>query len=276
MKVSPFQGAALVAAGLMTAGFVAPASAAFVLVDDFDTYSAGQTTVVTGGVWHAEFSDPIGNPADHTGNSNIVVAGAGNALETLGGAPWRGSEMDLTGSDAALLVGETQTFFWQVYADSTSGTGYDFMMGLAPTIDDIDITDAWRDFSVMPFVNNGATTPFINAEAPTSPWWAPMEADTWTNVWLVVNNDAVDPSFDLYYSTGTDAPVLVAGDANWRNHAVGLDLNAIGFMAAGGGGSRLLVDNIYYADGEDLTNPVPEPASLAMVGLAGLTLIRRR
>ncbi len=219
-------------------------------LDDFDSYATGDTTTATGGAWVAESAG--------TANSNIVTSDQGQSLETLGGAAWRGAEYDLTGTDASVLVNETQTFFWQVQASSTGGA-YDFMMGLSPSVDNIDATNAWQDFSVMPFINNAAETPYINAEAPTSPWWALMSPDTWTNVWVVVDNDETDPTFDLYYSTGSEEPVLVAADANWRNFAVGQDLNAIGFMAAGGEGSSFLVDNIWYSAGENTTNPLVNP-----------------
>jgi hypothetical protein len=257
---------------------VSTANAAWDLLDDFDGYSTGQTTVVTGGVWHAEFSDPAGDPNVHTGNSSIVASDMGNSLQALGGAAWRGAERDLTGTDAAVLVDEIQTYFWQVNVSSdhvTTDWVYDYMMGLSPSVDDIDITDAWQDFSVMPYINNAPDSPFINANGPGT-YWAPMSPEVWTNVWLVIDNDAVDPTFDVYYSTGSAAAALVVADADWRNFAAGVDLNAIGFMAAGWDQTEYLIDNIYYAAGEDVTNPIPEPASLILIALGGLALLRRR
>jgi autotransporter-associated beta strand protein len=249
-----------VVAGVLAVGVWGNAQthAAWVLLDNFDSYSTGQTTVVTGGVWHAEFSDPVGDPNDHTGNSAIVASDMGNSLQAIGGTAWRGAERDLTGTGAAVVVDEVQTYFWQVQVHSDQVTTewvYDFMMGLAPSIDSIDITDAWQDFSVMPYINNAPDTPYINADGPGT-FWALMSPDVWTNVWVVIDNDAVDPTFDLYYSTGFDAPVLVIAGANWRNHAANLDLNAIGFMAAGWDQTDYLIDNIYYTVGEDTTNPL--------------------
>ena len=254
---------ALLAAGGTTIhvggnGLPSVLSSGHVLLDDFDSYGSGPTTTATGGTWSAEF---VG-----TANSNIVTAaGHGHALQTLGGAAWRGAERDLTGSDASVAVGEVQTYFWQVKPSwngdpNETNWVYDFMMGLAPNVSNIDSMDAWQDFSVMPFINNAATTPFINAEAPTTPWWAPMNADDWYNVWVVINNYAVDPTFDLYYSAESDPdnPVLVIADASWRNFAAGQDLNAIGFMAAGLQGSEFLIDNIYYAAGATTANPLAQ------------------
>ncbi|USN99113.1 MAG: PEP-CTERM sorting domain-containing protein [Phycisphaeraceae bacterium] len=260
-------------------GMCGSAQAGYTLLDNFNGYATGQTTVVTGNTWHAEFSNPDGT--NHTGNSNIIDGGnGGNALQAKGGAAWRGAERDLTGTDAAVLVNETQTFFWQVKVDYYGDTGigdwvYDFMMGLSPSVDNIDTNNAWQDFSVMPYINNAPNSPYINANGPGT-FWAPMQRNVWTNVWVVINNDEFDPTFDLYYSTGADAPVLVIQDADWRNFAAGMDLNAIGFMAAGWEFSEYLIDNIYYADGVDLSYPVPSPGTLALIGLSGLVARRRR
>ncbi len=241
------------------------AGQAWTLLDDFDSYDNTNTatTIATGGVWTSVF--------DGTANSNIIDYEDGKVLQTLGGAAWRGAKRDLTGTDAAVLIGEVKTYYWRVRCSysgpDTTDWVYDFMMGLAPDVSNIDQNDAWQDFSIMPFINNAPTTPYINAEAPTEPWWALMSPDTWTNVWVVINNDATNPSFDLYYATDDEAPILVVSNANWRNFPVGSDLNAIGFMAAGGANTEFLIDFICYTDGESLdipsieygapSNPVP-------------------
>lgn len=148
----------------LVAGLGTSASAAWTLLDNFDGYDNSAdtlTTNATGAVWSAEF---VG-----TANSHITDTDKGQSLETRGGAPWRGAERDLAGTGAAVLVGETKTFFWQVKAFDNSGAYtegfgfYDFMMGLSPDVTNIDTNNAWQDFSVMPFINNAAATPFINA-----------------------------------------------------------------------------------------------------------------
>lgn len=267
--------------GVMTAIAVAvwcAASAqAWVLLDDFESYdntADTATTTVTGGVWTSVW--------DGTANSHVidVEASHGQALQAKGGAAWRGAERDISGTDAAIAVDEVQTYFWQAKVswfgdESVTDWVYDFMMGLTPDVSNLDDINAWQDFSVMPYINNAANSPYINAEGPGT-YWAPMARDTWTNIWIVVDNDAADPTFDLYYSTGADAATLVVADANWRNFAGNVDLNGIGFMAAGWEFTEYYIDNIYYAAGEDLSNPVPEPASVALVTLGALLALRRR
>lgn len=224
--------------------------------NQYDTSQSTQTTAATGGVWSGEFLE--------TNNSQITDLGGshGQVLETRGGAAWRGAERDLTGTAAAVEVGETQTYFWQVQATDFAGLGgggnfYDFMMGLSPDVSNIDQTNAWQDFQVMPFVNNAATTPFINNNSGN---FAAMNPDQWYNVWTVVNNDATNPTFDLYFAVEGDTnPPTLVGSGSFVNDATtggfGQDLNAIGFMAAGTDGSRLYIDNIHTINGTVTSDP---------------------
>jgi hypothetical protein len=264
---------------LLIVGFTTVSQAAWTLLDDFESYdnsTTTATTTVTGGVWTSVF--------DGTANSNIIDTGCGQVMETLGGAAWRGAERDLSGTGAAVAVDEVQTYFWQVKVrwdgdPAVTDWVYDFMMGLAPDVSNIDENNAWQDFSVMPYVNNAPTTPFINANGPNAPWWAPMAPDCWYNVWVVIDNDAADPTFDLYYSVGTAAAQMVSQDADWRNFAGNQVLNAIGFMSAGWEYSVELIDNIYYDEsGQNLDLPagIPEPMTIALLGLGGLLLRKRR
>lgn len=265
----------LVAATSGAFALAAPsAQAAWSLLDNFDSYSAGPTTTATGGSWTSVF--------DGTGNSNVVASDKVLSLETKGGAAWRGAKKDITGT-AGIAAGTTGTIFFQ-FKPSSAGGAFDVMMGLSPSISTIDDSNAWQDFNVMPFfAGAGDGTADLKVTTPADGdinLITDATLDVWYNVWLVVDNDLTAPSFDVFTSTGTAAGSFAGTGAYVNTGGAGLgigqDLNAIGFMAAGGADSAVLHDNIYYTSGVDTTNPVPEPSVAILGGLGILGLLRRR
>ncbi|QDU57984.1 hypothetical protein Pan181_42090 [Aeoliella mucimassa] len=227
------------------------------LLENFDSYdnsSSTATATVTGGVWASVF--------DGTANSNVVDSTKGQSLETKGGAAWRGAVADLNSNwSAGTAVGETSTYFFQ-FNPTTTGGSFDVMMGLAPEVSSVDQNNAWQDFNVMPFFAGAADgTADLKATGPDGDENLITDATlgTWYNVWYVVHNDATNPYYEVWTSTGNAAGNVAINDAVWRNTTplpVGQALNAIGFMAAGGEGSNMLVDNIWYAEGIRTDNPL--------------------
>lgn len=216
-------------------------------IDDFESYTPGATTTATGGVWNGEF---VG-----TGNSNVVASGGGLALQTKGGAAWRGGKTDLTRWKAGIGLGQTGTVFFQMKAVGSGS--YDIMTGLAPSPANIDTVNAWQDFSVMPWVNGsaGSTLAFKMTDAglPGDVIF-PMATDVWYNVWLVVDNRS--GSYAVYWSTGTDDGLFGGKATMFRNGFAPGPLSALGFMAAGQAGTSLLVDNILRLEGVDTAYPI--------------------
>lgn len=254
---------------VLSLGFLVPSDAhAFALAEDFDSYTAGATTAATGGVWDGVF---VG-----TGNSNIVASDGGMALETKGGAAWRGGKTDLTQWNAGIAIGETATIFFQMKA--VGAGSYDIMTGLTASANNIDTNNAWQDFAVMPFVAGtaGDTLAYRMSNAGlTGDVIFSMDTDVWYNVWLVVDN--AEENYSVYYSTGTSGGTLGGTATVYRNGFTNSALNALGFMAAGGNTTSLLVDNVYYAAGESIVNPIPEPSTYTLIfGALTLTAVIAR
>ncbi|WP_193213311.1 autotransporter-associated beta strand repeat-containing protein [Luteolibacter marinus] len=233
-------------------GFPLVSATTFFPIDDFNNYPAGSTTAATGGVWNGEF---VG-----TGNSNIVASDSGLALETKGGAAWRGGEADLTRWNAGIDVDKTATVFFRMKA---VGTGfYDIMTGLSPDVSNIDTVNAWQDFAVMPFVNGAAGSSLAykmgDAGLPGDVIFN-MSTNVWYNVWLVVNNDA--ETYSVYWSTGTNHGTFGGTATIYRNGFTHTALDALAFMAAGDSSTSLQVDDIYIAAGSATHNPLNSPSA---------------
>jgi len=113
-----------------------------------------------------------------------------------------------------------------------------------------------------------------------------LNADSWYNVWLVLDNGDTtasgSESYDIHLSEGrtnSATPTLVADDFAFRDSPNGDPVDTIflnKFRDAGGA----YFDNFYVDNSaENLVNPVPEPATYAaLLGMAalGFVLLRRR
>lgn len=235
------------------------AHAAWNLIDNFDSYDNTDTAVgtATGGVW-TQNGAAAANVLDGTGADQFLrVAGGG----------WSGAESTLSIPVANNAI---TTLFLQ-FRPNSGGT-FDTMIGLSPTAANIDATNAWQDYGVMPFYTGNLRADLVGGGTGTAPGTDTL--DIWYNMWVVIDtNDGVE-KYDIYTSTGTDAATLAIGNAVMRNGLGGGTFEAIGFSQNGTG--TIDFDNIYLSSGLDLTNPVPEPSVALLGGLGLMGLLRRR
>lgn len=258
--------------------FTAPqARAAWILLDNFDSYPTGNigtTPNTTGGKWTGVF--------DGTGAAYVVDNGGGNKAianyGSSGSGGWRGVEANLTsafGGDYSVPDNSVATYFYQFNPTSvvknagSDGADWDHMMGLSDNVGAIDQNNSWQDYAVMPFFAGAAATPAMYNNSAT---YGTLPLDTWQNLWIVVDTNT--NTYDLYMSTGLNAGTLVNNDSPFINGKGLTALQAIAFMSHSDNETQF--DNLYYSAGVDVSHPIPEPASLSLIGLAALAMGRRR
>lgn len=274
---------------LTIAGFGARAHGAYVLVDNFDGYTAG-TNISGQGAWTANtvgsaISSVVANPG-----------GSGQALslpafQTTAGLP--SNYVYNNSSNINIANGTTGTLFYQFrfegsgilntshgIADRAPVGGTDF------STFEVQVRSGNQDQATQyndMYVRDGAAFEgMTSGVGGTSPKFL---SGVWYNFWLVADNTAdtftirVQSSQDPNYLTQTQ---LTSGaDAlNFRNGTTSA-LNAFYAMNGPSQAQALFFDNIYVDNsGINLVNPVPVPEPSALfhfaVGLGGWILLRRK
>jgi hypothetical protein len=102
----------------------------------------------------------------------------------------------------------------------------------------------------------------------------------WYNVWAVINQST--DRFDVYLTSGSAGAAdadKVASNAAFR---VGTANPLVSFVALVQGyagapsENKVRLDDIYLFDGVMLSNPVPEPAAMLILGVGSLFLRKRK
>ena len=268
-------------AAALIAVFIAATTsdAAYILVDDFETPPHTLSSSI-GGVNGWTVNNGTGNVvADPVGGSNQVLDASGAAVSL---------------SKGLSLGNSTGTLFFRARATEPVDTesASDISVGLS----DAASPTGFGDFEAqLAFVNvgGGAVIPgeARARDAGTNHIFS-FDHSTWYNVWMVIDN-----STDLYEvyvgggAFGTQTQLDDSGETKFtfRNTAgdgvnsnttpVANDLMALFLRGGNSHRGAFYVDDVYFdAAGANLANPIPEPATIAMLflgGLMALGLLRR-
>jgi hypothetical protein len=261
---------------LAVATWALPASAAFVSVDDFQSYTVGNFNV---GGSTAQAVWKIRDGATTVANSGLVEVRLDGANQHLGFG-WGGGQRGVYRPAPPIVEGDVATYYFQVRSqDATPDVSYGLTDQALPTN---AAPQGFGDFEVqLALVDDGNTTNNlfrlvgrnggVLQELATG-----LSPNTWYDIWAVVNNST--DQYNVYFGTTGDPNVLgtlVGTGLGFRNGLAANDL--ITFMTLTGSGGtadrQAHLDNIYFN-----SEAVPEPASLsaACIGMLLLGFCRSR
>lgn len=258
----------LAIAGLLS---ISSSQAAFVLLDNFDSYAQGPDITAANAAWSSNDtpSNPFAVTADPGGR-------AGNSLQSAAIPSGGQGESPVARLGLSGTAGTTSTLYFEYYSTNADLT-VDVGVGPADGGDGFENFNTYHGFlgprtnpaeSGNAYARDGNTTKFpLDQDALFQP-------DTWYSVWMVV--DDVSQNTNIYVQGGlfvNQTQLTAAGDGDFGFRSSNPFTS---FMVAKGRntapGEDFYIDNLHLDVGNVNLNQIPEPSSVLLVCLLGVVV----